>query len=149
MVGIRLDLGPISDELVRRIRVYGQRVEREIDAVMQAEAGQLRSDIVALTPVDTGRLRAAWQGPTKIGPAHYELRNETPYGVVVERGGYRGVGPKTAQVGSFILPGGIQVNGGIYPTQRPAGFVRQALSMRVVDLNNKIGDVLRSPRLIR
>lgn len=122
---------------------YGERVMAQADAVARAEAGELRDDIVKGSPVDKGTFRAAWQGPTKVGVAHYRVTNNTDYGPTIEYGGYPGVGPKTARVGATVLPGGVEVNSGIYPSQRPAAPVRQGISKRTLPLREALAKVLR------
>ncbi len=112
------------------IQAFFQKAMRFPDEYAREQAGLFRDDIIEGTPIDKGALRNAWQGPTKIGDAHYQMKNERDYATTVEFGGYPGVGPKTEKVGAFTLADGIQVNAGIYPTQRPAGMVRQALAKR-------------------
>lgn len=129
--------------LSQLVQVYGNRVISQMDNIARSEAGLLRDDIVEGWPVDTGASRAGWQGPTKVGHAHYRLRNDYDYAAVIEYGGYPGVGPKTERVGSHVLPGGVAVNGGIYPSQRPAAPVRRAISKRTLPLNDAVARVLR------
>ena len=112
------------------INEYTQQIVDSSDEAMRVHANALRNDIIEGWPVDTGASRAGWQGPTKIGEAHYQLRNLFPYAVTIEYGGYPSPGPKTAQSGGQFLPGGIVVNGGVYPTQVPIAPVRQAMSKR-------------------
>ena len=130
--------------LAQLVRSYGEKVMSRMDDIARNEAGLLRDDIVKGWPVDTGASRAGWQGPTKVGHAHYRLRNDYDYAPVIEYGGYPGVGPKTEKVGSHVLPGGVAVNGGIYPSQRPAAPVRQAISKRYLELQRAIGQALRA-----
>ena len=85
--------------LSKLIESYARKAGREIDEVARDQAGELRNDIVALTPIDQIRLRPAWQGPIKISDGVYHIRNEMPYAVTVEYGGYPGVGPKTHKLG--------------------------------------------------
>lgn len=129
--------------LAQLVRSYGEKCIAQVDEVARLEAGELRDDIIEGWPVDTGASRAGWQGPTKVGVAHYRLRNDYDYAAVIEYGGYPGVGPKTEQVGSHVLPGGVAVNGGIYPSQRPAAPVRRAISKRILPLHNELAKVMR------
>lgn len=112
------------------IQSYYQRVRQAIDADIQAQAGLMRDDIVTDMPVDTGALRASIQGPNKIADGHYQVVVGAPYAWVVEHGGYPGVGPKTVKIGDFILEEGIAVEGGIFPSQKPAAPVRRAIAAR-------------------
>lgn len=109
---------------------FSKRARASTDQGAQREASILLDDIQAGWPVDTGASRAAWSGPFKVGEGHYRLINPMVYAAVIEYGGYPSPGPKTALVGPQILPGGIQVGGGVYPTQRPVAPVRQAMSKR-------------------
>ena len=129
--------------LAQLVRSYGEKVVSQMDDIARQETGELRDDIVQGWPVDTGASRAGWQGPTKVAHAHYRLRNDYDYAAVIEYGGYPGVGPKTERVGSHVLPGGVAVNGGIYPSQRPAAPVRQAISKRTLPLREQIAKAMR------
>jgi hypothetical protein len=115
------------------IEKFSRRVRAKADQRMQVEAQEFRSDIQdgwpIATPISRGS-RAAWVGPFKVAEGHYRLINPFPYAGVIEYGGYPSPGPKTAQQGGQMLPGGIQIGGGVYPTQRPAAPVRQAMSKR-------------------
>jgi len=123
---------------------WGKRVALKMDDVAMQEASEMRSEIIEGWPVDTGASRAAWQGPVKVGHAHYRLSNDYEYAPVIEYGGYPGVGPKTEQVGAHVLPGGIEVNRGIYPSQRPAAPVRRAISKRTLPFQEAVSKVLRN-----
>lgn len=124
------------------LQAYQVQVKGDADEVARQQIGEMRSDIIRGWPIDTTASRGAWQGPTKIGEAHYQLRNDYPYAATIEYGGYPGVGPKTEQLGAQVLPGGIEINGGIYPTQKPAAPVRQAISKRKVFLMNALSNVM-------
>ena len=142
MVAIIHNFDEIGRDLGRLVKRYADRVERDLNREMFRYANILRNYIIELTPVDTGLLRSAWQGPIRIGFAHYELRNNIIYGPVVEFGGYKGVGPKTAEIGAILLPAGIAVNAGIYPIQRPHAMVRRGLSRVAVQLRDDLAKVL-------
>lgn len=133
----------MAKSLSQLVRAYGERVIVQIDDIVRQEAGKMRDDIIEGWPVDTGASRAGWQGPTKVGDAAYELRNDYDYAATIEYGGYPGVGPKTEKVGAHVLPGGIQVRGGIYPTQRPAAPVAHAISKRIVPLKTELQALIR------
>lgn len=133
----------MAKTLAQLVRTYGDKTISKMDDIARAEAGELRDDIIKGWPVDTGASRAGWQGPTKVADAHYRLRNDYDYAPTIEHGGYPGVGPKTEQVGSHVLPGGVAVNGGIYPSQRPAAPVRQAISKRTLPLREAVGKAMR------
>ena len=130
--------------LSQLVKAYGDRVKVQVDEVGRSECGHFRDEIVKGWPVDTGASRAGWQGPTKVGHAHYRLHNNYDYAPTIEYGGYPGVGPKTERVGAHTLPGGIQINQGIYPSQRPAAPVRRGISKRTMPLNNALIKILRA-----
>lgn len=132
--------------LSQLVQQYGRRVVDQADEVASSETGQLRDEIVKGWPVgpNSGASRAGWQGPTKIGHAHYRLRNGYDYAPTIEYGGYPGVGPKTERVGSHVLPGGIEVNSGIYPSQRPAAPVRRGISKRTVPFREAVLKIMRA-----
>ena len=139
MIDIQHNFDQAIGRLTRDIEAYARKVNADLDREFLRQATLLRNDIVIGWPVDTGVSRAAWQGPIKEGFAQYSLRNNVVYSPVIEYGGYRGVGAKTAELGAQFLPGGIQINGGIYPTQRPAAPVRQALSKRILEIERALG----------
>lgn len=124
--------------LAQLVRDYGEKCISQMDDIARDEAGLLRDEIIEGWPIDTRASRAGWQGPTKVGHAHYRLRNDYDYAPTIEYGGYTGVGPKTEKVGSHVLPGGVAVNAGIYPSQRPAAPVRRGISKRTLPLHEAV-----------
>lgn len=137
----------MASDLARLVQAYGQKVLSQVDEIAGREASLMRSDIVEGWPVASvngGSSRAGWQGPIKVGHAHYQLRNEYPYAATIEFGGYPGVGPKTEKVGAHVLPGGIQIRGGIYPSQKPDAPVARAISKRTIPINEALAKVLRA-----
>jgi hypothetical protein len=133
----------MANPLAQLVYKYGQKIRSKMDDVAKREAGELGDEIVRGWPVDTGASRAAWEGPSKVGDAHYRLSHNLDYAGVVEHGGYPGVGPKTEQVSAHVLPGGIAVNGGIYPSQRPAAPVRRGISARTLPLHEAVAKAIR------
>lgn len=121
---------PRQSTLRSLLERFSKRARTSADQGAQREASILLDDIQSGWPVDTGASRAAWSGPFKVADGHYRLTNPMVYAAVIEYGGYPSPGPKTAQVGPQILPGGIQVGGRVYPTQKPVAPVRQAMSKR-------------------
>ena len=135
-IELRYNLNRFSAGLSR----FAQQYLREADRVVFEVATNVKADIQQGWPVDQGVSRAAWNGPVKIEPAHYQLTNPLPYSAVIEFGGYPGVGPKTEHVGGQTLPGGIQVDAGIFPTQVPAAPVRRALSKNRKEIPRKLAE---------
>lgn len=79
-------------------------------------------------PVDTGHLKSTVTSPHRAGPGVLRFEITANYAVVVEYGGYRGVGPKTAERPPETLPGAIVIGGGIFATQVPSAPLRRAKS---------------------
>jgi hypothetical protein len=127
-MSIEFSLEPSGNSISQLLQGYAEDATRDIDKDAFELASFLREETIRGWPVDTGASRAGWQGPTKLGEGHYEIRNEYAYAGVIEYGGYRGVGPKTASGGNFVLPGGIEVGGGIFPTQKPSAPLRRGFS---------------------
>lgn len=125
---------PRQSALRSLLERFSKTARASADQGAQREASILLEDIQEGWPIGPpphgGTSRAAWSGPFKVAEGHYRLINPMVYAAVIEYGGYPSPGPKTAQVGPQILPGGIQVGGGVYPTQRPVAPVRQAMSKR-------------------
>lgn len=142
MPGITGDFDRAARQIVNRLQIYVDRVEADIDPEIQRQTSLLRNDIVAGWPVDTGTSRSAFQGPIPLGFAHYGITNNIVYVPVIEFGGYPGIGPKTSEQGGQTLPGGIPINRGIYPTQKPSAPIRRALFKRLFELTEGVGDVL-------
>ena len=117
-----------TKDYASRIMTYARRLNRDLEQVQEGFAANVLRDTKVGWPVDTGASKAAWQGPTRLFPFAYEIRNPAPYARVIEFGGYPGVGPKTLQVSGTRLPYGIETESGIVPKQRPAWPVRRALS---------------------
>lgn len=125
------------------IKAFGSKLAEAMDELARDQAGKLRDDIVVGWPVEKGASRAGWEGPTQVAFAHYRVSNNYVYSPVIEYGGYPGVGPKTEEVSAHELPGGIDVNQGIYPTQRPAAPVRRAISKRTLELEREMNKVIK------
>ena len=134
----------MASKLARLVVDFGNQFKNSVDQIVFEETGLLRDDVVVGWPVDRGVSRSGWSFPEKVGEAHYKISNPYLYSAVIEYGGYPGVGPKTERVGASVLEGGIQINAGIYPKQRPAAPVRRGLSKRWLSLTRKIqGQAIR------
>jgi hypothetical protein len=113
------------------------------DAAVFGVAADVLADTMRGWPVDTGVSRAAWFGPVKVEEAAYQIGNPLRYARIIEYGGYPGVGPKTAAFGGATLPGGLAINAGIYPTQRPEAPLRRALAKAYGQMGRAIATHLR------
>jgi hypothetical protein len=111
-----------------RLQDYINVLPQDAEKILFRVAARVLADIKAGWPVDTGASRAGWIGPRKIAPLAYQLSNPFTYARVIEYGGYMGSGPKVGPAGGETLPGGVTVNRGLYPRQRPAAPVRRALA---------------------
>lgn len=119
-----------------------EKTKEDADALVLKHAYLLYNYIVENWPVDTGFSRASITPPERIGFAHYRIRITAAYAIIIEYGGYRGVGPKTAQEGGIILPGGIQIGPGIFPIQKPYAPVRRGLSRIMVSLEKDLKEAV-------
>ena len=102
---------------VTGIEASMRALEDHVDDMLRVAAQNMWDGITSKTPVDTGRLRSAWNPsmPVRsfgIGKV-LTIRNSLPYAPVVEYGRYPGVGPKT-----------VAANDGIYSRQAPRGMMR-------------------------
>lgn len=140
---ITANLDRATRDLTRLLTRYAIRVARDLDEVIRDMAYELLNDILLHWPVDSGLSRAAWQGPYRVSYAHWRVVNAIPYAIVIEFGGYPGVGPKTAEEGGTSLPGNVNINPGIYPIQKPSAPVRRALSRAIVRIKAEIENVVR------
>lgn len=148
MLKIEHNIDEVADKLGDLIKRYGDLVERDLDKLVFRHANILLTSIVRDWPVDTGVSRAGWRGPERDrsipGAISWKVVNFVSYAPVIEYGGYRGIGPKTAREGSEVLASGIQKNQGIYPTQKPSAPVRRNLARRTFEIKKDINRLLRS-----
>lgn len=124
----------------RLIAEYAREVKDDINTVLGEVMTEWQAETIRGWPVDKGYSRSTISTPRNEGQGVWSFSVTAEYAGVIEYGGYRVVGPKTHQVGAQVLPGGIAVNGGIYPTQRPAAPVRRGMSK----VKSQIGSILAS-----
>ena len=74
-----------AKELNRKLKSVARKYPRERDMFLRGEAEILLSRVKPLTPVDTGRLRYAWQRTEPIGGS-VDVFNNTEYSGFVEFG---------------------------------------------------------------
>ena len=74
-----------AKELNQKLKSVAKKYPRERDLFLRGEAEILLSRVKPLTPVDTGRLRYAWQRTEPLGGS-VDVYNNTEYGVFVEFG---------------------------------------------------------------
>lgn len=94
------------------------------------------------TGADAEHSRDTITHPTKQGPGHYRFEVTSPYGGVIEYGGWAGVGPKTAQHGPETLPGGIRVGAGIFAIQKPTAPMRRAGSRVKLEMSETLSKMV-------
>ena len=140
---ITSDIDEAAKRLSGLLLNYAEKTQAEVDRVMFRQAAELKTAIQIGWPVDTGRSRAAWEGPIKRGYADYELLNSISYAPIIEYGGYPRTGPKTAEFGGTELDGGVGINAGIYPTQVPQAPARRALAAKIVEIKSELAKVLK------
>lgn len=128
-----------GETLERLIRKWAEKKGKDLDVTVGEVATEWAASTIEGWPVDTGYSRASIEAPRKIGYAHWQFRITADYARVIEYGGYRGVGPKTVSKPAEILPGGIAVGGGIFPSQRPSAPLRRGKSKIKVELAKELG----------
>ena len=121
------------------LQQLGAQVGNHSDEAMEPLMQFWQRDTIINWPVDTGFSRSSITTPHKVGKGVWRFEVTANYARVIEYGGYRGVGPKTHQVGAHSLPGGIEINEGIYVTQRPTAPMRRAQSEVKLRLNEGQG----------
>lgn len=115
-----------------RIRIMGQRVEQNADALVRKAALAVDSAVVLATPVDTGRARANWQvniGSSASGTVEAE---DTTGQAAIAQGRvkitqYRG-GSSVHITNNLAYIG--RLNDG-WSAQAPSGFVEKAVLVGV------------------
>ena len=127
MDGISINAGAMAAKFESRMRTVADKLRELGNRATHDQMVSTRQMIVNTTPVDTGDLQAAWSPVEQSGDLTYQVRNDTPYGALLEYGGYRRVGPRTVQLGGGDLGLGFVAGGGVYSKQAPLGFVRKAL----------------------
>lgn len=144
--GITLTLAGVSARFTSDMGRFAQRVRTDGANAVRAQMVNVRQVLIATSPVDTGFLRAQWGPVGESGAGSLlasRVTNPTPYGPVLEYGGYRGVGPKTVALGGGALGLSFQAGGGIYSTQAPLGWVRRALVSAWPQYQRRLNNVLR------
>ncbi len=142
------NLSAVERQITSLLTRYASRVESDVDRIVLAETKEVRQDIVDNWPeaeVDGGTSRDGWSDAEQVAPAHYRLTNPVVYAGVIEYGAYPNPGPKTAAEPGQILPGGANINPGVYPTQVPSAPMRRALSKSTVRLRDKLNNVVNKP----
>ena len=124
----------------RRLTQFVTASERDARQIVYETALDVLSDTVAGWPVapQSGISRASWWGPRAVGSSAFQIGNPWRYSLVIEFGGYRGVGPKTRRFGPSVLPGSFAINQGIYPRQKPAAPLRRSLAKHYGDMVVKL-----------
>lgn len=72
------------DELEKKLAEAEKKLPGARELFLRQEAELVRSDVVKLTPVDTGRLREGWKvSPLKAGTV--DIYNNTDYALILWR----------------------------------------------------------------
>ena len=130
-----------TKEFRRAVSRFLDVTERGTDDVMLEIATRVKVGILQKTPIDRNRLFTSWVGPTRQAAGQYRIANDRPYALVVEYGGYPGVGPKTVKLGPRDLGHGFTANSGIYSTQAPHGMVRRTLAQETEGIAERISEM--------
>lgn len=126
-----------------RLRAYGNRVREQGEKQTHDQMVSTREVIVQTTPVDTGALQKDWGPVTQRGPLTWGVSNSKDYAVILEYGGYRKAGPRTAQLGGGALGEDFVASAGVYSKQAPLGWVRRALAAASAPWNVRLQQVMR------
>lgn len=127
-----------QQQFEQRLAAFIAAQPRRVDRIVYEVTSDVKTDIQEGWPVDSGVSRAAWDGPTHVGQAHYQLSNPLSYAVVLEYGLYKSPGEKTVAAGGETLEGGISINEGVYSAQKPSAPVRRALAKHHNDIPQRI-----------
>lgn len=131
--------------MIKEISVQGQTgVEIEFAKVLPAVqaatndvAKTLRLLAQGRSPVDTGAFKRAWTAVQRTAGG-FSFENPTSYGIVLEEGLYRSVGPRTAQSGGKVYSR--QAVGGVLePLIMDDGLVERCAAMVVAEIKRAIG----------
>ena len=117
----------MASKLGNVVSGFFRRVIDSNDKKLGQAATKWQADTVLGWPVDTGFSRASIEPPRRVSKGHWQFSITAAYAGVIEYGGYRGVGPKTAQQSGEQLGDDVTINPGIYPIQRPSAPLRRAL----------------------
>lgn len=126
----------------RGMRRFDHRVAVGCEQLLEEMARDLRSRVVATTPVDTGRLKRSWSPVTRRARLTWGFGTSLYYAPILEYGGYTRTGPRTVALGGGELGAGFVAGAGIYSTQAPLGFVRKALAQTAPVLRRRIPEVV-------
>ena len=144
MDGISINAGAMAAKFESRMRTIGQKVREGGSKAVQSQAKSLRQVIVNTTPVDTERLKGSWSQATQFGDElTWQVSTDVPYATILEYGGYRNPGPRTARLGGRDLGAGFIAGPGVYSLQAPLGWVRRALAGTVAPFRLRLREVLR------
>ena len=134
----------MASRLSRKITEFLNESEDRAEKVISKAIHDWQADTVRGWPVDKGFSRASIESPSKVAKGHWEFHITAAYAGVIEYGGYPGVGPKTAEMGPEDLGDGVDINAGIYPTQRPQAPLRRALAKTRREIRETYGpDIFR------
>ena len=128
MLAITCDFAPAARQFKTTMRDYRTLVEQQGDAAMRTILTTIGAVMDTTAPVDTGALRANRSPVRRVGRLTYATGYTLPYAPVLEYGGYRGVGPKTVELGGGAIDEEFIAGAGIYSRQAPLGWVRKALA---------------------
>ena len=130
----RSRLGGAVERIARRIGIATDSTVGEYTNMWSAETS--RNWPVAA--VEGGYSRSTITPASRIGRGVWQFRVTANYASVIEFGGYRGVGPKTHQVAAHTMPGGVEVEGGIFAIQKTGGApLRTAKSKVLLTINRE------------
>jgi hypothetical protein len=128
---LTLDMTTAATQFAQDMQRFVQQVRANATTAVHAQMAATRAVLVSTSPVDTGALQGQWgavQDDSSGDVIAASVENTAPYATILEYGGYRGVGPRTVQLGGGDLGAGFVAGGGIYSRQAPLGWVRRGLA---------------------
>lgn len=141
---LTLNMAATGARFTSRLQGFAQRLVTDGGKAVEDQAQDTRQVVIAATPVGTGFLQAHWGPVTQQGdPFTWGFSNDTPYGPILEYGGYQRIGDKTVGLAGGDLGEGFVAGPGIYSRQAPLGFVRRALAQAAPALRTRLATVLR------
>ena len=70
---LKFDFTKAERTFSRAVQRYIRAVEAEADQFTGVATARLKREVQQGWPVDTGVSRGAWDGPTRVGVAHYRI----------------------------------------------------------------------------
>ena len=129
-----------TPRLTQRLAQFLAVTTQETAHVVAEVAAQVKADTQIGWPIDSGASRAGWTDPRQVGPLAYQISNPFRYSLPIEYGLYAHPGAKTEYFPGTRLLGGLVIEPGVFPRQRPAAPLRRALAKSYGEMAQRIRD---------